>query len=183
MVGCAGDTPAEPSDSELTLPTQTASESETDAPLDLESMSDEELLAEAERAYQGFLDDVEELRAEGGTDYMSLTQWTTEEFRERFHTTYTDSVPEGTAVDGVQNIIGMELTSQDTWANNEVRVDMCLDNSPLTLVTDSGEVVDTSDGPPTSDGVIVLELSEDTTHLVIAKELESTESSKALCGS
>ena len=51
-IGCAGEEPTEPSET-IELPTPPPSEAL--AVLDLEMMTDEELLAEARRAYQGFL--------------------------------------------------------------------------------------------------------------------------------
>ncbi|MGO3650335.1 hypothetical protein [Agrococcus casei] len=177
-IGCAGEEPTEPSAS-MELPTPPPSEAP--AVLDLKTMTDEELLAEADRSYRGFLDDVREMRAAGSSDYMTLTEWATEGFSEQFYTTYTETLPSGTHIEGTQEIVDIALTSKNDWKREQVRVSVCIDNTSLELVTDSGEVLDTSNGPDTSDGVLVLEMAPDGTKLLISRELASTTASEALC--
>lgn len=114
----------------------------------------------------------------GGTDYTTLTDWATDAFAESYHDTFSEHVPEGTQIQGVQTILEMTLSSS---SENEVRAAVCVDNGPLSLVTDEGEVLDTSHGPETSDGIIIFDLSADGTKLLVTDELRSSSESALLC--
>lgn len=179
-VGCAGQEAPEPSETAIELPTP--SPSETAEVLDLESMSDDELLAEAERAYQGFLDDVEEMRAGGGDDYLSLDEWTTEAFRESVQEIFDVHLPDGAVVAGAQRLLGIELSSEQPTETGRVQVNICLDNTTADYVDADGNDIKREDAPKTSTGSAVFVLSSDATRLLIDSETKMADVGDGLCG-
>lgn len=185
VVGCAGDDPAEPSDSTVELPSTSSTESATDgtdgATLDLESMTDEELLAEAERAYQGFFDDVAELRDSGGTDYTTLDEWTEAEFRIAYDESMNELLPEGFTIQGAQKLLGMELASVNSEPEPAVLVNVCVSNEDVTIVGPDGENATSEERSIITGGEIEFWLSDDATHLVVRSERGVDDVEQSLC--
>ena len=184
IVGCAGDEPVEPSDTAIELPTpsDTATTTEpTDEVLDLESMTDEELLAEAERTYQNWLDDVEEMRAEGGEDYLSLDEWTTADYRATMQRIFGEDLPPGTTVEGVQGILGLELVEEQPDDPNLLDSYICLDNTTTSFTDEDGKSIKRPDAPKTAAGIVQFEVSPDRSKLLIAKETSIDEVDPDLC--
>ena len=155
--------------------------SQTPTVLDLENMTDEELLAEARRSYQGFLADVEEMRAAGSDDYMSLDEWTTENFRETVQEIFDVHLPEGAYIEGAQRLIGMELAGTQPNDDGDVEVNICLDNTTADYFDADGDDIKREDAPATSTGSVVLVLASDNTKLLVDAESKSAEVGDGLC--
>ncbi|MGO3229702.1 MAG: hypothetical protein ACTJHM_01695 [Agrococcus casei] len=176
-IGCAGEEPTEPSET-IELPTPPPSEAL--AVLDLETMTDEELLAEARRAYQGFFDDVEDMRASGSDNYLALDEWTTEDFRLNVQEDFDEYLPEGVKAEGVQDLLGMELVG---LSGSEVLTYACLSNETVTYVDSDGETVELRNEPGDSVGEITLVLSPDESKLQLHEDVgvDADEVSGSLC--
>ncbi|HIY67292.1 MAG TPA: hypothetical protein H9830_13565 [Candidatus Agrococcus pullicola] len=186
LAGCSGEdtVPDDTADPSLSVPpveNEEVGEGDGDV-LELDEMSDEELLAEAERAYQGFLDDLEELRSLGSNDYMSLTSWATESYLRGVERIYVTDFPEGITVSGAQRLLGIELSQpDDDQAAGTLNATVCLDNTSLIFTDQDGEQVIQPDAPERSAGVVTFLLSEDQAHLQIDQEELLTEVSEELC--
>ena len=177
-IGCAGEEPTEPSET-MELPTPPPSEAS--AVLDLEAMTDEELLAEARRSYQGFFDDIEEMREAGGSDYTSLTEWTEPEFAQAYDESMNSSLPEGFSLHGAQTILGMELAEGEWDSAEQVRANVCVSNDDVRVLGPSGEDATGKERGSKSLGEIEFWLSADGTRLVVRSERSLDDAMESLC--
>ncbi|MGO3134921.1 MAG: hypothetical protein ACTIJ7_02050 [Agrococcus casei] len=177
-IGCAGEDATVPSET-MELPTPPPSE--MPEVLDLEAMSDEELLAEARRSYQGFFNDIEEMREAGGSDYTSLTEWTQPEFASAYNESMNSALPDGYSVYGSQEILGMELTNDEFLGGEEVLVNVCVSNNSIQIFDASGKDTTKENPNSTATGEVQFQLSDDKTRLLIWSERDSHEGLEALC--
>ena len=179
-IGCAGEDATVPSET-MELPTPPPSE--MPEVLDLEAMSDEELLAEARRSYQGWLDDVEEMRASGSDNYLALDEWTTANYRDTIQGIFDVHLPDGAYIEGAQSLIGVELAKQQSGDEGAVEVNICLDNTTADYFDAEGTDIKREDAPDTSVGSATLLLSPDETRLLIDSETKTDKVGESLCGS
>ena len=184
VVGCAGDADEiDESESPLTVPPPTSESPTADAVLDLETMTDEELLAEAERAYQGWLDDMETTHEAETDDYLQIDTWATRDFLTHIQEVYVDNRPDGYQFSGVQTLVDIKLIDRpDIDASRYVATAVCLDNSTLHVRGADGEEFDWDSGSPYSSGETYFAVSDDGTRLRIYSELQLEDEDEFPCG-
>lgn len=182
LTGCAGDGPDEdPGESQITLPPEESTPSSAETVLDLETMSDDELLAEAERAYQGFLDDLGRIREDPAPDYTSLTTWATDSFLQGVQEVYGENLPSGFTVEGAQQLLGIELAETSADDQSDVEVLVCVDNTTVVIRDSDDQRVQREGSVDRFWGRVHLVTADTGMHLQIFNESVDDSAGEELC--
>ncbi len=112
-------------------------------------LTDEELLAELQDVYEGYLGAVAGMLHDGEIHREELTPWVTEEFAERSVIELAGLIADGVRAEGTQVVVGAHL-AQSTVGNTVVSANFCLDRSPVEVRGADGELI-----PPADDRALL----------------------------
>lgn len=149
--------------------------------LDLESMTDEELLAEVERSYRGLLDELNSVRASESMTYDDLDEWVTDHFRTVVRDMMEEYVPEGYEIRNTAELMWIQLSTEHVASESEVFANVCLDNTPIQVYDSAGVNVTSDETSQVSTATVRFVPSESATHLVIDWERGLEESESRTC--
>lgn len=187
LSGCSGEDAEGPDETELSLPPVESDDSGGDETgsgsgvLDLGSMSNEELLAEAERTYQGMLRELETVRTSESGDYMQLNQWVTDHFRTVVSDLMDEYLPEGYRAHGTAELLWIQLSTGHASSESEIFANVCLDNTPIRVFDEENADVTNPEANEVSSATVRLVLSDDETRLLVDWERQLEESETREC--
>lgn len=137
--------------------------------LDLASMTEEELTAEALSAYRGMLMELKHLRMEDEPNYDALRSSSTPEFADRLESAIQGAIPEGHILRLAPEVVWIEL-SDTPPSDTAVWTHICVDTTTIIEFDADGEEVASRDAPDALVSTVTFVLSDAADRLLVDSE-------------